>query len=242
MNSQLLSRPKKNATASEHDSSSTILNSTDALGLIEHGSELTLNITTPVGMKYSCKTRFIGSHSLPFILVEPPKISVDDFNDFFQEGFWLNGKAIGQRGHGSVINFRSQIVHRQRSPIPMIALSVPNNMHVTQLRKEPRYSVSLDANVIRQSGTTNCEIRDLSKNGCRFVTSPLSRPFDHGNELSLVLQSSAASNLSPLTGTICNVTDLMHYTVYGLKFDEQGKKAASELLKHMKFNGSMLSL
>lgn len=66
--------------STERNKTLSTLNSTDALSMVEHSSELTLSITTPVGTKFQCKTSFIGTYSHSHLLVEIPKISADDLS------------------------------------------------------------------------------------------------------------------------------------------------------------------
>ncbi|TFH90101.1 flagellar brake protein [Vibrio ouci] len=244
MNTQAVAVKAQPARSSSNDRSVSTLNSTDALAMIEHGGELTLGISTPVGTTFRCKSSFIGSHSSNVILIELPKISEDDLSFFFQEGFWIAIRAISPRGEGAIVSFRSQIQHVLKSPVAMVALSVPQTMQVTQLRKEPRFDVNLAAKVVADSHKLECEIRDLSKGGCRFVTAPLSRPFQVGEEIALHvrLATSKDSHFEPLFGTVCNLQRSLHYARYGIAFNDHGKNNAKVLLGHLKFNGTKLTL
>ncbi|USD43489.1 flagellar brake protein [Vibrio sp. SCSIO 43135] len=243
MNTQTVVAKESKGQTQSRQTVSTI-NSTDALNMVEHSSELSISVTTPVGTKFQCKTAFIGTHGKNLILIEVPKISDDDLNFFFQEGFWLNVKAISPRGEGAMIHFRSQLVHYIREPIAMVAISIPNTMQVTQLRKEPRYDVNLPGKVVANTHKGDCEVRDLSKGGCRFITPPLSRPFQVGDTITIDLAAATRDKtpLAPLVGKICNLQRSLHYARYGLEFDERGKENAKALLSQLKFNGTKLML
>ncbi len=82
----------------EPERQATTLNSTDAMAMVEHGSEVSLNVTTPVGTKFMTTSTFVGCHSNHTALVEVPNISEEDLKFYFQEGFWVNIKAYSQRG------------------------------------------------------------------------------------------------------------------------------------------------
>ncbi len=224
--------------------SETIVNSTDAIDMISHGSEITINITTPVGIKYMGRTRFIGSHSANLLLLEIPELSEEDQQYFFQEGFWVNIRAISQRGEGAIIHFRSQILHVIAEPVAIAMISIPGMMNVNQLRKEPRYDVNLKARACINNQRIECEIRDLSKGGCRFITSPLAKHFDIGDNifLEILTGKSAGIQLHPLEGSICNLQSSVHYAKYGMKFNEAGSDNVKTLLSHLKFNGTKLAL
>lgn len=62
------------------------INSTDALAMVEHGSELTLSITTPVGTKFVCRTRLLGLIPTNFCSLKCPKFLLTICNSSFKKG------------------------------------------------------------------------------------------------------------------------------------------------------------
>jgi c-di-GMP-binding flagellar brake protein YcgR len=220
------------------------INSTDALAMIEHGSELTLNVSTPVGTKFLATTKFIGTHSENCILIEVPEVSSNDLNFFFQEGFWMTARAYSLRGEGALIHFRCQIHHHVGDPFPLLVLSTPSTMQVTQLRKETRYEVNLSSRIILNDQRMNCEIRDLSKSGCRFVTSPTARPIQITDRVSIEITPENYNGplIPPLRGIVCNLQKSTHYARYGIEFDDIGRANAKNLLGKLKFDGIKLRL
>lgn len=246
MNSRPAEKIDNNDGQTETPRSKTVstINSTDALAMVEHSSELTLSITTPVGTKFVCRTPFIGTHTDKFLLVEMPKISADDLQYFFQEGFWMNIRAISPRGEGALIHFRSQLMHILQELIPMAFLSIPNTMQVSQLRKEPRFELNLVSKVLFDEHRGDCELRDLSRSGCRFITPPLGKTYQVGDLVALEIFSDlrGTKTFPPLTGKICNLQRSLHHARYGLEFNEEGRNNAKNLLAQLKFNGTKLTL
>ncbi|MDG3086011.1 flagellar brake protein [Vibrio hannami] len=238
-----MAKQRVKSMVQERTTESTI-NSTDAIDMMSHGSELTINITTPVGIKYMGKAKLIGTHTDNLMLIEPPEISDDDFEYFFQEGFWIVVRAISQKGEGAIIHFKSQIEHITEEPLRMVMINIPGMMKINQLRKEPRYDVNLIARAIVGERKIECEIRDLSKGGCRFVTSSLANSFNIGDtvKLSVITSSKSSVRLLPLSGNICNLQGSIHYAKYGIKFDEDGLTNVKVLLSHLKFDGTKLAL
>lgn len=220
------------------------LNSTDALALIEHGSDLTLSMQTPVGTKFVCHTNLVGVHSHSYLVTHVPQVSAQDLEYYFQVGFWSNIRAISPRGEGAIVVFRSQLLHVIKDPVPMAFFSVPTSMQVTQLRKEPRFEVNLQGKAIMDTSRIDCEIRDISRNGCRFVTSPLCKPYQVDDFVSLRLHIATDENLElgDLEGRICNIQSSTHYARYGLEFTEIGRVHAGKLLNKLKFTGTKLTL
>lgn len=222
----------------------TSINSTDALGMLEHGGELTITITTPVGRAFSCKTLFIGAHSHNLILAELPNLSIEDTGFFFQSGFWATIRAISPRGKGALVSFKTQLEYVLSNPIPIIAFNIPNTMQVNQLRREPRYSLDLPASVTSQGVKLECQMRDLSVHGCRFVTPPLSKAFQVGDEISLCIHEALAKKhqFQSLSGQVRNSQSSIHYASYGVEFDEKGIEGSKQLLSKLKFSGNKLIL
>lgn len=95
------------------------LNSADALAMIDHGSDITLSVTTPAGTTFRCKTQFVGVNSDNLILIDIPKVDEDDLKFFFKEVFWATLRAISTRGEGANITFKSQLQHILHSPISL---------------------------------------------------------------------------------------------------------------------------
>ncbi len=79
----------------------------------------------------------------------------------------MNIRPISPRGEGALIHFRSQLMHILQEPIPMAFLSIPNTIQVSQLRKEPRFELNLAGKVLFDEHRGDCELRDLSRSGCR---------------------------------------------------------------------------
>jgi hypothetical protein len=115
-------------------------------------------------------------------------------------------------------------------------------MQISTLRKEPRFETNLIAIETSKSKKINGEIRDMSKQGCRFHTAPLSRPFVVSDYVSIQVQLSGGTSRKPLTltGTIRNIQRTLHHYRYGVLFDEAGLESAKEVLGKLKFNGTKL--
>lgn len=225
---------------SQSQKSEDSINSSDAIEMISHGSEFNINVSTPIGMTFASKAKFIGCHSSNLILLEVPDISKEKSELFFQEGFWMNVRAFSQKGEGATIKFRSQIMHILAGKVPMIVISIPSIMKIKQLRKEARYEVSLTGYVSINGKKIEAEVRDISKSGCRFFIGPLNKSFDIGEDatIDIVNTSIGKGQNILLSGRLHNAQSTRHYAKYGLKFDRDGEDNAKILLANMRFNGT----
>lgn len=220
------------------------INSSDAIEMVSHGSEFIIKLTTPIGVRYVGKTKFVGRHSDSLLLLELPDISDEDLKFFFQEGFRVDIKAISSKGEGSLIRFRSQVKHILKSPLPLLLISIPGIMKINQLREEVRYDVNLTAQVVTQSLKLECQVRDISKGGCRFITSPLAKHLEIGDRISISIVKPKKSKieLMPFAGIVCNLQRSTHHAKYGLKFDDSNLVRIKNMLESMKFDVAKLEL
>lgn len=241
MSSQSLTQNKAPSALSDKKSIANI-NSTDALAMIEHGSDIILSVTTPVGTTFRCKTQFVGVNSDNLILVDMPNIDDNDLEFFFKEGFWATLRAISTRGEGANLTFKSQLQHILHSPISCFTFSVPQSMKISTLRKEPRFETNLSAFETSQNKKINGQIRDISKQGCCFCIEPLNRSFLVGDRVTIMVQlpGGKPNKLPPLTGTVRNLKKNLHHYKYGIMFDNDGLTSAKEILSELKFNGTTL--
>lgn len=222
--------------------SETTVNGVNALEMLEHGTEMTINVETPVGISCRYQTKFIGVHAGTLLVIEIPRISRDEYNLFFREGFWMTIRTIATRGEGATLTFKAQIENVVNAPIAFFTVTSPRTMQLSPLRAEARFDVNLPAKIYRDSQQVECEIRDLSREGCAFIVPLLSPSFKTGNKVSLELTCtlSADTPLGLLHGTICNSHRNKQYTKYGVRFDEDNIVMAKSLLSRLQFNGSKL--
>ena len=65
----------------------TTVSGIDAVEMLEHGTGMTVKIETPVGISSQYQTRFVGVFAETLLVIEIPRISRDEYNLFFREGF-----------------------------------------------------------------------------------------------------------------------------------------------------------
>ena len=167
----------------------------DALEMLEHSTEMTVKIETPVGITSQYHTRF-----------------------------------------------KAQIENVVEAPVALFTVTYPRSVQLSPLRAEARFNVNLPAKIYRDSQQVECEIRDLSKEGCAFIVPLLSPSFKAGNKVSLELTCNISKDapLGLLQGTICNLHRSKQYAKYGVRFDEDNIVMAKSLLSRLQFNGSKL--
>ncbi|MDP5252623.1 MULTISPECIES: PilZ domain-containing protein [unclassified Vibrio] len=205
--------------------STSTINSTDALAMLDHSSTVELEICPPIGDSCQVQSRFLGCYDHQYILIEEPRLSFSDKHLYLQEGFRIKVRAISPQGEGAVITFQSKIELTIKHPLKLLALALPSDMQVSQLRQETRVAVKLLGRIRSGDYKTECEVRDLSKGGCRLLTAPMSRNFTVGDHLQVDILQSAPNGktLVTLSGQVCNTQRSIHYAKIGIAFDEFGQ-------------------
>ena len=208
----------------------------DKIQEIDQGSEITINVTTPVGTRFIGTSRFIGSHSDSYLFIELPNIAKSDIHNYFQPSFFVNIKALSKKGIGSTLYFKSKVHSCIAGEVPVLVLCLPTKIQISDLRKEPRFDVCLSGKLIYDDSTIECQIRDLSLSGCQIKTSPISRRIKIGETVKLEVTQpmDAGGHAIRLSAMICNSTNKKNYIAYGLKFDDNEIEKSKSLLSHLK--------
>jgi c-di-GMP-binding flagellar brake protein YcgR len=214
----------------------------DVLSMLEPGSDLTLSISTLAGARFMCQTPFIGIHSNTYLLSEISQVPEHNLESFFQKGFNAHIRAISAKGEGAFIHFRTQILYIIREPIALAVFSIPETVQMTQLRKEQRYELNLLGIAIMDNHHMDCEIRDLSKSGCRLLTPCLGKTYKIGDQISIETYRNFPQDtvVSTLEGRVCNLQHSMHHANYGVEFTAGGKKNANRLLQRLNMHENNL--
>ncbi|GAB2651406.1 PilZ domain-containing protein [Vibrio panuliri] len=214
---------------------STKMHNAEALPMIEHGSEVMLTITTPVGATFSCRTKFLAKHSNHRILLELPEVNRIQFQVYFQEGFWLHLHVVSTQGEGYAIQFRSQIESVLKQPVPMMVVTIPQMMDVSTLRKELRFDVKLSATLCIDDKLVACQVKNISKSGCQFVLSSLGLDIESGKKVSLQVRTNSQRNYSLplLSGYVRNKQTVGTHTAYGVEFALEDAHNVRSLLSNL---------
>ncbi|WP_064604167.1 PilZ domain-containing protein [Photobacterium sp. J15] len=213
------------------------------IAMINHGSEVTISVKTPLGRWFRAETTFIGTNSRDEVFLELPALSQADFDQYFYDGFWLKVKAISERGEGAVVNFKTQISNILFKPVRLLVLDLPSTAELIQLRSEPRYDVSLQGELSLSNRKVLVEFTDLSKHGCGFYHDVTGLQFEDNTQMLIMVQNPNSGEEYHLSGKVKSKQGQRVGTLnrYGLIFDELGNQQVKRLLSKLIFDGSKLS-
>ncbi|MBC7005943.1 flagellar brake protein [Photobacterium sp. BZF1] len=212
-------------------------------GLMEitHGSEVTLSVKTPIGRLYQVSSVFIGTNGRDKLFIELPKVNKVEREQFFQIGYRMTIKAVSEKGEGALVNVRTQISHILTDPVPLLVVDIPPQIDVVQLRKEPRYAVNLEGEIVLPSRTLNVLLKDLSTSGCSFYIEANGPTIEINNVVTVEVMHPKTEVIYPLSGKVCNHQQLGVNKQLGIEFDESGQQAVRELMNKLMFDGAKLS-
>ena len=211
------------------------------MAMINHGSEVTISVKTPLGRLYRIETIFIGTNGKNELFLELPAISQSEFNDYFYGGFWLTVTAISEKGEGAIVRFKTQISQVVHKPVKLLILTIPQQMTLRPLRSEPRYEVKLQGAISLANRNLLVNFKDLSSSGCCFIQEINGPQFQRDASISIDVYNSKAAQCYRLTGIVRNIHRLGALSYCGVMFDSQGQQQARQLLAKLIFDGSKLS-
>ncbi len=205
------------------------------LGLMQAGSAVTIDISTPAGQKGKFRSTFVGYLPKQYVLLQFPESNkLGDFGQYIVQGAGVTVRGIIEGQEGSVAAFVTTIKQTLHIPSKLMVLDFPKNLTMQSLRKSIRIETDIQAKVRIDKNFWQGMITDLSLNGCQLL-------IDNGETLNLVKDKSIdivvenfldLKNLK-LAGQICSIKPVMNGVSLGVKFNETSKDSVVKLLHHV---------
>ncbi|PKF50796.1 PilZ domain-containing protein [Enterovibrio nigricans] len=209
-----------------------------AMDFIQHGTEASLDIVTPLGQRLHFKANFIGFDDQQNIFFTMPKLSKGDYEEFFMEGFNVDIEGISEQGEGALIKFRTRIEHVIYRPVQLLVFPVPQQAKLVLLRNEIRYDLRLPSDIQLTNRKLRVILIDVSSGGCGFSYDAISPEFDVDQRIVLEVVNSANGDTYALSGAIKNGRKKRGKQTYGMVFDDPGKANCRRLLSVLIYDGT----
>jgi c-di-GMP-binding flagellar brake protein YcgR len=113
------------------------------------------------------KCQFVGLSGTDFLVLRVPLTTGS--RERFREGNTLTFRYLNQ---GSLVGFRSEVLHYMASPFSLLFVSYPMEIETRQLRDSRRVPCNFPAVLDAGSRTIKGVISDISDGGCLFVHDP----------------------------------------------------------------------
>jgi len=205
------------------------------LGLMQAGSAVTIDISTPAGQKGKFRSTFVGYLPKQYVLLQFPESNkLGNFGQYIVQGAGVTVRGIIEGQEGSVAAFISTIKQTIQIPSKLMVLDFPKNLSMQSLRKSIRIETDIQSKILIDKNFWQGMITDLSLNGCQLL-------IDNGETLNLVKDKSIdivienfldLKNLK-LAGQICSIKPVLNGVSLGVKFNESSKNAVVKLLHHV---------
>lgn len=205
------------------------------LGLMQAGSIVTIDISTPAGQKAKFRTIFIGYLPKQYVLIQfPDSGKISKFGQFITQGAAVTVRGIIEGHEGAVAAFVSTIKQTLQIPSKIMVLDFPKTLSMQSLRS----AIRIDTDIVSKTRVENKywrgHITDLSLTGCQLF-------IENGEELKLVNDKSLEiyiedfqelENLK-LSGLICSEKNVSNGISLGVKFDDSQRESTIKLLHHI---------
>ncbi|WP_126167677.1 PilZ domain-containing protein [Shewanella khirikhana] len=211
-----------------------------AMDHIDHGSEVSVEITTPLGQRLTANTHFIGYDNKKHIFYSLPAMKPAEMDLYLQVGFWVFVTCISERAEGAIVKFKTCIDHVIRTPVGLMILKLPEQATLFQLRGEMRYQLNINGFLLTAQRRMEVALKDISMSGCCFSYQGIAPVFESGQEMTLEVASPDSGETFPLSGIIRNRRVHRGRQEYGLQFDDTGTGNCKKLLSRLIFDGAKL--
>mgnify|MGYP000686989148 CR=1 FL=1 len=205
------------------------------LGLMQAGSLVSVDITTPAGQKGKFRSVFVGFLAKQYVLLQiPDSGKLGNFGQFITQGAGVTVRGLIEGNEGSVAAFVSSIKQTIQLPSKLMVLEFPSSISMQSLRKTMRIDTDILSKVRIEKNYWQGMITDLSKNGCQLKV-------DNGEEISLakdktidlVIETFPELGQLKFSGQICSQKQIVNGISLGIKFNDASKDAVVKLLYHV---------
>lgn len=205
------------------------------LGLMQAGSIVTIDISTPAGQKAKFRTIFIGYLPKQYVLIQFPESGkINKFSQFITQGAAVTVRGIIEGHEGAVAAFVSTIKQTLQMPSKLMVLEFPKTLSMQSLRSAIRIDTDIMSKTRIENKYWRGQITDLSLTGCQLF-------IENGEELKLANDKSLdvyvedfqeLENLK-FSGLICSEKTISNGISLGVKFEESQRENTIRLLHHV---------
>lgn len=209
-----------------------------AMDFIQHGTEASMELVTPLGQRLNFKSNFIGFDDQHHIFFTMPRLTKKEYDEYFIEGFNVDIEGISEQGEGALVRFRTRIEYVIYRPIQILVFPVPQQAKLVVLRNEVRYELKLPGDIQLSNRKLRVTLTDVSSGGCGFCFDAISPEFDVDQKIVLEVVNNADGDTYALSGAVKNGRKKRGKQIYGMVFDEPGKANCRRLLSNLIYDGT----
>ncbi|MFB0982019.1 MAG: PilZ domain-containing protein [Alteromonadaceae bacterium] len=204
------------------------------LGLLQSGSLITIDLTTPAGQKAKFRSTFIGYLPKQYVLVQYPEPSkLGNFSQYIAQGMLITIRGIIEGHEGAVVAFVSKVKQTLQIPSRIIVLEFPRSVSLQSLRSAMRIDTEIILKIKIANEYWQATMIDISVNGCRvLINNGESLVMEKDKSVELVVEDFRGVGNLKFMAQICSYKSQSNGLCIGLKFTEKSKVSVIKLLQH----------
>jgi hypothetical protein len=204
------------------------------LGLLQAGSAITIDISTPAGQKAKFRSIFIGYLPKNYVLIQYPDANkVGGFSKYITQGAGITVRGLIEGHEGAVVAFVSNVKQTLQIPSRIIVLEFPRSVSLQSLRSAMRIDTDIIAKIKIAKEYWQATIVNISINGCQvLINNGESLVMEKDKSVELVVEDFKELGNLKFIADICSYKTQINGLCVGLKFEEKSKDSVIKLLHH----------
>jgi len=211
------------------------------LALLQAGSTVTIDITTPAGKRGKFRSIFIGYLPKQYVLIQfPDATKLGNFGQFITQGTNITVRGLIEGHEGAVVAFVSPILQTIQMPSRMMVLDFPKEVSLQHLRNSIRIDTDISAKIKIGGDYWQANIVDMSiKGGQIYVTNGDKLLLNKEQAIELVIENFKGASNIKIPATICNSKSVVDGLSIGVQFSdlEKHKPSILNLVQHAVIGG-----
>ena len=202
------------------------------LRLLNAGSVVALELSTPTGQKRKIHSTFIGYLPQQYILLQyPDPKKMGHFADFIKPGAQVTIRGLHEGLKFAIVAFTSQVKHVQLQPSKIIALELPPEIRVLYLRSGIRLQTKIEAEVRIDKIGYAAHITNLSPSGCQLIIdSDAPEALANDKEIEVTVIKHKEQGSFSVKASVCNFKQLPAGISFGVRFLDKTLPEIKKLL------------
>lgn len=202
------------------------------LALLQAGTLVTIDISTPAGQRGKFRTTFIGYLPKKYILIQFPDSSkLGKFSQHIVQGASITVRGLIEGHEGAVVAFVSTIKQTIQMPSRIMVLDFPRTVGLQNLRSSIRIETDIGAKVKVGEDYWQTTITNLSINGCQLsIVNGEKLVLSEKKSLEIVVEDAQGGNNYKFNGAVCNLKQQNDGLSFGVMFDTESNEQVRQLL------------
>jgi len=202
------------------------------LALLQAGSIVNIDITTPAGQRAKFRTILIGYLPKNYVLIQfPESAKLSKFSQYIVQGTSVTVRGLIEGHEGVVVAFISTIKQTLQMPSRLIVLDFPRTVGLQNLRSSIRIGTNIIAKVKIDQNYWQTTIENLSIKGCQLnIVNGEKLVLSENKDIEIIIEDEEGMGNFKLNGVVCNLKQNHEGVSFGVMFESQSDNQVRQLL------------